>query len=74
MLAGHTHALYMFGAGESRINDTAADFPVCIGSRIDRHVDGSYVGTAITISQREINLRFTDAEYKVHAEHKIKLK
>lgn len=74
MLAGHTHALYMFGAGESRINDTAADFPVCIGSRIDRHVDGSYVGTAITISQSEITLRFTDAEYKVHAEHKIKLK
>ena len=73
MLAGHTHALYMFGAGESRINDTVANFPVCVGSAINRHASGSYVGTAIIISKDEITLRFTDAEYKIHAEHKVKI-
>lgn len=73
MLAGHTHALYMFGANERSICDTSANFPVCVGSAIDRHVDGSYVGTAIIISKDEITLRFTDAEFKVHEEHKIKI-
>ena len=73
MLAGHTHKLYMFGAGESRINDTVANFPVCVGSAIDRHASGSYVGTAIIISKDEITLRFTNAEMTVFEEHKIKI-
>ena len=73
MLAGHRHGLFMFGAGESKINDTVADFPVCVGSNINKHDPGTYVGTAILIGKDEITLRFTNADMKVFEEHKVKL-
>ena len=73
MLAGHRHLLYMFGAGESKINDTVANFPVCVGSRVNKHVDNTYAGTAIVISEREINIKFTDFDHNVIEEHTVEL-
>lgn len=74
MLAGHRHQLYMFGAGESKINDTVANFPVCVGSRVNKHVDGTYAGTAMVISQNEITIKFTDCEHNVLEEHTVEIK
>ena len=73
MLAGHRHELYMFEKGESKINDTAADFPVAVGSRINKHVPGTYVGAAITIGKESIDIRYTDAEHNVLEEHTVAL-
>ena len=73
MLAGHRHELYMFGAGESKINETVANFPVAVGSKINKHVTGTYVGTAIVISKDEITLRYTDAGHNVLAEHTVEI-
>ncbi len=73
MLAGHRHELYMFGTGESKINDTVANFPVCVGSKVNKRVDNTYVGTAIVISKDEINLKFTDWDLNVKEEHTVSL-
>ncbi len=74
MLAGHRHELYMFGAGESKINDTTASFPVCVGSRVNKRVDNTYVGTAIVISENEISIKFTDFDHNVIEEHAVNVK
>ena len=71
MLAGHRHELYMFGAGESKINETAANFPVAVGSRINKHVSGTYVGAAIVFGKDRINIRYTNAEHTVLEEHTV---
>ena len=73
MLAGHRHELYMFGRGESKINDTAADFPVCVGSKVNKRVDNTYVGTAIIIAKDRITLRFTNGVKEVLEEHVVEL-
>lgn len=73
MLAGHRHELYMFGAGESRINDTVANFPVAVGSKINKHVSGTYVGSAIVIGKDKITIRYTDAGHNVLAEHTVEI-
>ena len=73
MLAGHRHELYMFGAGESKINDTVAKFPVCVGSKVNKRVDNTYAGTAIVISEGEISLKFTDFDHNVIEEHKVQI-
>ena len=73
MLAGHRHGLFMFGKGESDATGVEANFPVCVGSNINKHVVGTYVGTAIVISKDEIDLKFTDCDHNILEEHKVKL-
>ena len=74
MLAGHRHELYMFGKGESVINDTAADFPVAVCSRINKKIAETYVGAAMVIGKDEINIRYTDIERNVLEEHTVELR
>lgn len=73
MLAGHRHLLYMFEKGESRINDTVANFPVAVGSKIDKKVAETYVGTAMVIKEKSIELKYTDIEHNVVEEHTVSL-
>ena len=74
MLAGHKHGLFMFGKGESDVTGVAADFPVCVGSNINKKVDGTYAGTAILIGKDKIDLYFTDKDNRVLEEHEVSLK
>lgn len=73
MLAGHRHELYMFGRGESKINDTVADFPVAVGSRIVKKQAETYVGAAIVIGEDKIVIRYTDVEHNVLEEHTVSI-
>lgn len=74
MLAGHRHELYMFGKGESKINDTTANFPVAVGSKISSKKAETYVGAAIVIGEDKITVRYTDVERNVLEEHIVELK
>lgn len=73
MLAGHRHDLYMFGAGESKINDTTANFPVAVGSRIVKKQAETYVGAAVIFAEDKIVIRYTDVDQNVLEEHIVKI-
>lgn len=71
MLAGHKHELYLFEAGESHIGEVTANFPVSVGSRINKKVAETFVGTAIVIGKDSIKLYHTDMDHRVLEEHTV---
>ena len=71
MLSGHQHELYLFEAGQSRVGETVADFPVAVCSRINKKIPETYVGTAIVIGEKTITLLHTDMDHRVLEEHTV---
>ena len=74
MLSGHCHRLHYVEAGSVTYGTVMPNYPVAIGSRIDRKDLSTYVGTALIIGQEAITVRFTDRDMNVLAEHRIALK
>lgn len=74
MLSGHCHRLDYVEAGTVTHGTVMPEYPVAIGSRIDRKDLSSYAGTALIIGQDSVTVRYTDMEMRVLDEHIVRLK
>jgi len=67
MLCGHMHKAYMLYKGDQN-NTLEHEYPIVVGS----DPKNNFIGTALTIDQNQMLIRFTDSNHAVIEEHVIK--
>ena len=81
MLCGHEHVFYVLENGEASFDDVQkrTKYPIVVGSQCrgnDRtnHADEEpdFIGTAVTMSKNDINIKFTDSRHNILEEHSLK--
>lgn len=74
MLSGHCHRLDFVEPGSTSYGRVMPDYPVVIGSRVNRKIPESYAGTALIIGSDRMTVRFTDVAHRILQEHTVPLR
>ncbi len=73
MLSGHMHGLKYIEAESRTFGEVLPNYPVAVGSRINKKDISTYAGTALTIGKDTLKIQYTDINMNVLEEHMIEL-